>query len=113
MMIDSVRIIWKSILEGIAQARKQRSEQPDQPCPTCKECGCATVRAKRDHVYEVGSNGDTRTEPLVKATLIYNTSVFQCVNPKCGLYYIGNEGSKEFANLEKALKKELKIRKRI
>ncbi len=71
------------------------------------------MRSRRDHLYEIGSTQETRTEPLVKANIIFNVPVFQCVNPKCGLYYIGSEATIEFANLEKALKKELKIRKRI
>lgn len=64
-------------------------------------------------MYEIGNSEGIRTEPLVKASIVFNTSVFQCINPKCGLYYIGLEGTKEFADLEKALRKELKIRKRI
>ena len=111
-MIGSVRIIWKSILEGIAQARRQKSNAIEKPCPVCKECGCATIRAYRDHLYEVGGSQDIRTEPLVRANIVFCTPVFQCVNPKCGLYYIGAEGQAEFANLEKALKKELKVRRR-
>lgn len=112
-MIDSVRIIWRSILGGIAQARSQRSESPDSRCPTCKECGCATIRSRRDHVFQMGSNEEVRTEPLVAAKIIYNIPVFQCSNQKCGLYYMDPEGEKQFENLEKALKKELKTRKRV
>ena len=111
-MIGSVQIIWRSILEGIAQARRQRSSLTDLPCPTCKECGCATTRSRRDHVYQMGSTEEIRTEPLVSARIVFNIPVFQCVNPKCGLYYMDPKADEDFANLEKALKKELKVRRR-
>jgi hypothetical protein len=89
-MIGSVRIIWTSMLEGIAQARKARSASADSPKdgPTCENCGCATIRARRDHQFEIGSTESKRTEPLVKATITYNVPVYQCVNPKCGYYYM-------------------------
>ena len=111
-MIDSVRIIWRSILEGIAQARRQRSSSVDLPCPTCKECGSATVRSRRDHLYQMGSTEEVRTEPLVKAQIVFNIPVFQCMNQKCGLYYMDPKADEDFGNLERALRREIKARRR-
>jgi hypothetical protein len=47
------------------------------------------------------------------ARVVYNIPVFQCTNQKCGLYYMDPEGEKQFEILEKALKKEIKTRRRV
>ena len=56
-------------------------------CPSCPNCGFATIRSRQDMTFEVG-NPDVRTEPLVRATVTMNIPVFQCTNPNCrnGMY---------------------------
>jgi len=108
-MIGSVRIIWTSILEGIAQARRAKYGSDKYPTngPTCLNCGCATLRTLRDHQFEIGSRENARTEPLVKATIVYNLPVYQCVNAKCGYYYTDEEAMLIVDPIYKALLKHI------
>jgi hypothetical protein len=60
----------------------------ERECPSCPKCGYATIRSRQDLSFEIGSNDEYRTEPLVKATVTMNVPIFQCMNPNCrnGLY---------------------------
>ena len=113
MRIVSVRTILKSITRGIAQTRSPQYDFRNEKCPTCVECGCATYKTQRDHTFVIGGNEEVRSEPLVKATVVYNSSVFQCTNLKCGRYYMGPEAMQEFEPIHKVLTKSIKIYKRL